>query len=770
MTPIKKPVESDQYRRRLIMVEATSVKKNSIEYTVQGMSCGSCALTVENTLKHIPGVIDARVSFTEKKAFINYADEKTDTRTFKKKVKQAGYALEDIRDEAGQEELHLRREKARLIWAWVITLPLALKMIGEMVFGLFLGGTLPALIMDLALAFPVIFIIGFPVIRATLFSFKTISFNMDSLIGLGTVAAFSTGILKLLGLEIENFAVVGAMIMSINFIGNYLKEAATGRASQAIKQLLELGAKSAHLVGKDGGTRDVPVEELRIDDVVLVKPGEKIPVDGIIIDGQSPVDESMATGESIPVEKSRGDKVIGATLNGAGALKVRIEKIGKDTFLSQIILLTRQAQSSKIPIQAFADKVTAVFVPVVLLISLATLAFWLIFPGVGKTILSVFAPFLPWINLNTTVISAALFAAIAAIVIACPCALGLATPTALMVGMGKGAVSGILIRNGEAIQTAQKIDTVVFDKTGTITMGTPQVIDFQSDLPDMEFINAAASLEHRSGHPLADAVTRWAGQRNTTLKKEFKEPEKFKSTAGRGVSAEIDGCAYFAGSITYFKELGIPLARFKDYADRYQQRGYTAVVFARADKTIGIIAVADTVKADSAAALAKLHAMGIKTVMLTGDNTRAAHTIADQVGIDSVYAELMPQDKIRIIKELQTKGATVAMVGDGINDAPALKQAHVGIAIGTGTDIAIEAADITLVGGSLLGVVRAIRLSRATFKKILQNLFWAFFYNIIAVPLAVLGLLHPAIAESAMALSSVNVVSNSLRLKKIKLD
>ncbi len=748
------------------MAESTSVKKNKIEYAVRGMSCAACALTVENTLKHIPGVVDARVSFTEKKAFISYINEKTDTRTFKKKVKQAGYALEDMEDETRQEALHLRREKARLVWAWAITLPLALKMIGEMAFGFFLGGALPALIIDLVLAFPVIFIIGFPVIRAMLYSFKNVSFAMDSLIGLGTVAAFSTGILKLFGLGIENFAVVGAMIMSINFIGNYLKEAATGRASQAIKQLLELGAKSAHLVGKDGGTSEVPVEELRIGDVVLVKPGEKIPVDGVITDGGSAVDESMATGESIPIEKSRGDKVIGATLNGGGALKVRIEKVGKDTFLSQIILLTRQAQSSKIPIQAFADKVTAVFVPVVLLISLATFVFWMVFPGVGKSILSVFAPFLPWITLQTSVISAALFAAIAAIVIACPCALGLATPTALMVGMGKGAAGGILIRNGEAIQTAQKIDTVVFDKTGTVTTGTPHVIDFQSDLPDREFINTAASLEHRSSHPLAGAVNRWAGQRGASLT----EPGEFRSTAGRGVSALIDGRTYMAGSIAYFRELGIPLDRFQDMADGYQEKGYTAVLFGRDHKTIGIIAVADTVKADSTAAVEKLHTMGIKTVMLTGDNTRAARTIAGRVGMDTVFAELLPQDKIRIIKELQAQGRTVAMVGDGINDAPALKQAHVGIAIGTGTDIAIEAADITLVGGSLEGVVRAIRLSRATFKKILQNLFWAFFYNIIAVPLAVLGLLHPAIAEAAMALSSINVVSNSLRLKKVKLD
>ncbi|MEJ2664719.1 MAG: copper-translocating P-type ATPase, partial [Spirochaetia bacterium] len=687
-------------------------------------------------------------------------------KTFKKKVKQAGYSLADIRDEAELEMLHLRKEKRRMVWAWAITLPLSLKMIAEMVFGLFIGGTLPALIIDLVLAFPVIFIIGFPVIRATLFSFKKFSFTMDSLIGLGTIAAFSTGFLKLLGMHIENFAVVGAMIMSINFIGNYLKEMATGRASQAIKQLLELGAKSAHLLNKDGSKRDVPVEDLNIGDMVLVKPGEKIPVDGVITEGQSSVDEAIATGESIPVDKAKGDKVIGATLNGEGALTVRIEKVGKDTFLSQIILLTRQAQSSKIPIQAFADKVTAVFVPVVLLIFLCTLLFWLFFPGIGQRILSVFAPVIPWINLNTGIVSSALFAAIATLVIACPCALGLATPTALMVGMGKGATNGILIHNGEAIQTAQKVETVVFDKTGTITIGKPRVIEYRSSLDKQEFISLAGSLENLSGHPLANAVTTWAAGLGAAVSK----PERFNSISGKGISAVMDDLQYAAGSTGFFTELGISLDEFKETAVEYQEKGYTVVLFARKKEAVGIVAIADQIKTDSVSALEKLHAMGIETVMLTGDNKKAAQTIARAVRIDTVFAELLPQDKIRIVKQLQEQGKTVAMVGDGINDAPALKQAHVGIAIGTGTDIAIEAADITLVGGSLEGVVRAVRLSKATFNKIIQNLFWAFFYNIIAVPLAVLGLLHPAIAESAMALSSINVVSNSLRLKKVKLD
>lgn len=749
-----------------LLEKQTENKKEDAEFSVQGMSCSSCALTVENTLKHIPGVIEAHVNFTDKKARISYLKEKTDTRLFKKKVKQAGYSLENLKKKARQEAIHLRKEKARLLWAWAITLPLTFKMIGEMFFGFFIADKQIALILDLAIVFPVIFIIGFPVIRATLFSFKNISFNMDSLIGIGTIAAFSTGILRLAGLDIESFAVVGAMIMSINFIGNYLKQKATGRASQAIKQLLELGAKSAHLIKKNGSTRDVPLESLKRGDIVLVKPGEKIPVDGVIIDGESSVDEAIATGESIPVDKSIGHKVIGATVNGPGVLSVRIEKVGKDTFLTQIIQMVEQAQSTKIPIQAFADRVTAVFVPVILAISLATFAFWLIFPDTGRVILSLFTPFLPWLNLNAGIISLALFAAIATIVIACSCALGLATPTALMVGMGKGATNGILIRNGEAIQTAQKIDTVVFDKTGTITSGKPRVIDFKTSSDSERFLTLAASLESLSEHLLAAAVVSYAEQQHAVLKK----ADKFSSKTGKGITASIEDKEYIAGSRKYFTELEISLNQFKNEIDEYQENGYTVIVFAENRKTIGVIAIADAIKADSKTAVDKLHKLGIRTVMLTGDNKKSAASIARAVQIDEFYAELLPQDKINIIKQLQDQNKTVAMVGDGINDAPALKQADVGIAIGTGTDIAIESADITLVGGSLEGVVKAIKLSKATFKKILQNLFWAFFYNVIAIPLAVLGLLHPTIAEAAMALSSINVVSNSLRLKRVKID
>jgi Cu+-exporting ATPase len=748
-------------------LKQTDSEKEHAEYSVQGMSCASCALTVEKALKHLPGVLEVQVSFADKKARISYEKTKTGPRLFKKKVKQAGYSLENIKDKFKREAVHLRAERLRLLWAWALTLPLAVKMIGEMVFGFFLGGPRTALVLDLAIAFPVIFIIGFPVIRATLFSFAHLSFNMDSLIGIGTMAAFSTGVLNLAGLDIESFAVVGAMIMSINFIGNYLKETATGRASQAIKRLLELGAKSAHLIVKNDEIRDVPVESLNKGAVVLVKPGEKIPADGVIIDGESSVNQAIVTGESIPVDKFPGHQVIGASINGQGALKVSIQKVGKETFLAQIVRMVEQAQGTKIPIQAFADKITSVFVPVILALALAAFAFWLLFPDTGRYMLSLFMPYLPWLNPSMGVISLALFAAIATMVIACPCALGLATPTALMVGMGKGASGGILIRNGEAIQTAQKIDTVVFDKTGTITTGRPRVVDFKAYINDEYFLSIAASLESLSEHPLAAAIVAYAGEQGITI---LNKPKRFTSFTGKGITATIADKKYTAGSKKYFRELKIRLDGFLEEVSSYQKKGYTVILFAEGKKAVGIIAVADTIKPDSKLALEKLHKLGIRTIMLTGDNSMSASAIAANVGIDSVQAELLPQDKIAIIKQLQKQGRTVAMVGDGINDAPALKQANVGIAIGTGMDIAIESADITLTGGSLRGVEKAIRLSRATFKKILQNLFWAFFYNLIAIPLAVAGLLHPAIAEAAMALSSVNVVSNSLRLKKVSID
>jgi Cu+-exporting ATPase len=458
--------------------------------------------------------------------------------------------------------------------------------------------------------------------------------------------------------------------------------------------------------------------------------------------------------------------VIGATLNQLGVIKVKIEKVGQDTFLAQVIKMVEQAQGTKVPIQAFADKVTSVFVPIILLLSVVTFLFWFFFPATGQTILKFFAPVLPWINWNASSISMALFTAIATLVIACPCALGLATPTALMVGMGKGAMNGILIRNGEATQTAKSLDIVVFDKTGTITQGKPTVHVYETSLEEKKFFSLVGSVENLSEHPLARAVVEFSKARGTILNK----VADFKVVSGKGITARIEGEAILVGSIKFFNELNVDVHEFTKGIENYQTQGFTVILVAVDKRLVGVMGIADTIKSDSLESITMLHKLGIKTAMLTGDNKKAALAIASRMNIDEVYADLLPQDKIAIIRELQGKGLQVAMVGDGINDAPALKQANVGIAIGTGTDIAIESADITLVSGSLKGVVHAIQLSRATFRKIMQNLFWAFFYNIIAIPLAVLGILHPAIAELAMALSSINVVGNSLRLKRTSLE
>ena len=733
-------------------------------YIVEGMSCASCAATAEKALKKIKGVGSAKVSYADLKAEIFYDRSKTGKDEFRKQIKKAGYRLKEYKEGfiPGSETLENSRKRMKL--AWAITLPLSLKMIMEMIFNVYIGGRVPAFIADLILSFPVIFIIGFPVVKAAFFSVIKFSFNMDSLIGIGAASAYATGILKAFGLEIENFTVVGAMIIGINYIGSYLKEKSRGKASQAIKQLLELGAKKALKISEQD-IEEVAVEELNIGDLVLVKPGEKIPADGKIIEGASSVDESIATGESLPIEKKAGDEVIGGTINQFGVLKVKVNKIGKDTFLSKVVAMVEEAQNSKVPIQEFADKVTAIFVPAILIIAAATFAFWMIFPEIGKSIAAFFAPYLPWINPDRPAVSAALFAAISTLVIACPCALGLATPTALMVGMGKGAANGILVRNGEAIQIAQKADTVAFDKTGTITEGKPAIAYIKSIIEEKEFLRIIGSLEGMSEHPLASAIM----QKAKSIGAVIGHPHDFQSIAGKGVTGKLDGKEICAGSIAFASELNIDLSQFRSEIDNCLQSGQTIIFGAVNGQALGIAGISDRIKPDSAKAIRKLSQMGINSIMLTGDNQRAAEIIAGKAGIKEVMAGLLPGDKIQKVKELQASGKIVIMAGDGINDAPSLKQADIGAAIGAGADIAIESADIALVSGSLEGIVKAIKLSQATFKKIKQNLFWAFFYNIAAIPLAVLGLPHPVIAEAAMAISSINVVGNSLRLRKLEL-
>ena len=637
------------------------------------------------------------------------------------------------------EDTEIKDWKKKLVWSWIFAIPIAFLMLSERIFGFSLIEVPYSIIVILILGFPVVFIFGWDTIKGGTRGLFTFYFNMDSLIALGTVIAYLTGIFAFTGIVLD-YSGVAAMIMAFYTTGKYVEAVARGRASQEIKKLLELGAKNAVVIR---GNKEyiIPVSEVKIGDVIIVKPGEKIPTDGVVVKGESAVDESMVTGESLPTDKLKGSNVIGATINQDGILYVKATKVGKDTFLAHIIKLVEETQSEKIPIQKLADKITSIFVPTILVIAILTFVGW-------------------WYIVGD--LSRSLGVGIAVLVIACPCALGLATPTALMVGSGMGAKRGILIRKGEAIQTMKEVKIVVFDKTGTITKGKPEVREIYSKSKENYMMEIAASLEKLSEHPLSQAIV------NKANLKKYGNVTGFKILRGRGVEGKIGKNDVVIGNTTLMKEKKISLADFESKIEKFEEKGYTAVVVSENKKVLGIIGIADAVKEDSLPALFELKELGFRVVMITGDNERTAKAIAEQVGIKEVIANVLPEDKAKKVEELQKEGM-VSFVGDGINDAPALKQSNVGIAMGTGTDIAIESGDIVLANGNLSGVVSAIKLSRATFSKIKQNLFWAFAYNTIAIPVAIAGLLHPVIAEIAMALSSITVVSNAnlLRRKRI---
>lgn len=638
------------------------------------------------------------------------------------------------------EEKEIKSWKRRLIWAWILTVPIVFLMYSHMVFGVSFFSMNLMRILIIVLAFPVIFIIGWPTIKMGLRGFYTFYFSMDSLIALGVVMAYLTGFLAFFGFE--DYSGVSSMIMSIFITGKYIESKARGRASSEIRKLLELGAKKARIQrGKD--EIEVDISEVKVGDLMVVRPGEKIPTDGVVVKGESTIDESMVTGESVPVDKLKGSNVIGATINQDGVLYIKATKVGSDTFLSHIIELVDEAQGTKVPIQKVADKITNVFVPSILVLALLTFIGWVLFSGdIGRSV----------------------GIAISVLVISCPCALGLATPIALMVGSGMGAKRGILIRKGEAIQTMKEIKTIVFDKTGTITKGEMSVTDVYSLVKSKEkdLIKKAASLEKLSEHPVGKAIVEYSSL------KSFSKVTNFKIIRGKGLKGKINGKEILIGNRRLMNENKVSLNLVKDKLTEFENQGKTVMVVSEGKKVLGIIAVADTIKEESKKVISYLNRVGYRTVMITGDNEVTAKAIAKEVGIKEVIANVLPEDKSNKVIELQRSGM-VAFVGDGINDAPALKQANVGIAIGTGTDIAIEAGDIVLAKGSLVGVAQAIILSKATFSKIKQNLFWAFAYNVTAIPLAVAGVLSPVIAEIAMAASSITVVSNAnlLRRKKI---
>jgi Cu+-exporting ATPase len=743
------------------------VTTETVNPPIGGMTCASCANHIESSLSDVPGVISASVNLATERASVTYIPGIAGMNDFTKAVVDSGYQVLDLDEveadeEINQEERKMKRALFRMRVAWAFTIPIIVWMFAEMLFGIVWPNEIVYNLGMILLALPVLFWVGWPTYRGAWAAITHKHANMDTLIAMGTLAALLTGPASFL-MPVANYAGVAAMIMAFHLTGRYIEESAKGRASQAIRKLLELGAKTAR-IERDGEEFEVPIDEVQVGDLMVVRPGEKIPTDGMIIFGESAVDESMATGESMPVNKHPGDEVIGATVNQVGLIKVKATRIGKDTFLAQVIKLVDECQGSKVPIQEFADKITGVFVPIVIGIALATLLAWIFIPDIMRSMVGA-GTFLPWVNPSLSTITLAVISMVSVLVIACPCALGLATPTALMVGSGKGAENGILIRSGEAIQTLKDVKIVVFDKTGTITKGKPEVTDIVpvNGFDETTILQAAASVEHGSEHPLGKSIIEKAKAQNLILG----EPLDFLAIRGKGVMATVNGSRILVGSRRLMGEYNIDPSLLEDELVRLENEAKTAMLIAVDDKLAGIIAVADTLKDDSVNAIGALHQMGIKTAMITGDNQRTANAIGDVVGIDHILAEVLPDGKVAEVQKLQQEFELVAFVGDGINDAPALTQANVGIAIGTGTDIAIEASDVTLVRGQLTGVIEAITLSKETFKKIKQNLFWAFFYNVVMIPLAVVGWMHPVLAEIAMATSSITVVGNANRLRNV---
>ncbi len=738
-------------------------KEREITLQIVGMTCAACVAAVEKALERVEGVNSVVVSLATEKAYVKYDPKLVSIVDLREAVRSQGYDVSD-EEETDTYQEELGKVKRRMLTSWMFTGPIIIWMIPHMLYGIAwpshfifqLGVTL--------LSAPVIFWVGWPTIRSAWASVTHGSANMDVLIAMGTIIAWLTGPASFFT-PLFNYAGTSTMILSFHLTGRYYEALAKGQSSQAIRQLLKMEAKSAFIL-VDGEEKEIGLEQVEVGNIMIVKPGEKIPTDGVVVKGESSVDESMATGESMPVTKGVGDEMIGATVNQEGLLHIEATRIGKDTFLAQIIKMVEEAQGTKVPIQKFADDVIAIFVPIVIGVAFLTLVGWIIIPGPFNTVLNWGAPRLPWVDVTLPQVMLGISAMISVLVIACPCSLGLATPTTLMVGTGMGARNGILIRRGEAIQTMKEIKAVILDKTGTITKGQPAVTDVISNgLDDEELFRYAASLEQGSEHPLARAIIRSAMEKGI----ELTQPTDFKALRGEGVIGKVGDDEVVVGKPSLIDSF--PEALSSEFS-RLQNEAKTVMAVGINGEPAGIIAVADTLKEDSVLALKELERMGLKTIMLTGDNKATAEAIASQIGISEVYAEVMPDEKVRVVMESQEKYGLVAMVGDGINDAPALAQANVGVAIGTGTDIAIESGDIILVRGDLTGLVTAINLSKATFDKIKQNLFWAFFYNVVSIPLAVVGFLHPVIAESAMALSSITVVTNAnlLRRARIKPD
>lgn len=745
-----------------------AVRTAEVTLPVEGMTCASCVRRVERALIRLPGVLSATVNLATEKATVRYVPGAVAYEDFKRAVERAGYRIGEEQltpvglPAADVQEERQRREERTLRLKVVFSLAAGALILGVM----FTPWKLPLSMVQenlllFLLATPVQFWAGWQFYRGAWAAARHFTSNMNTLVALGTSAAYLYSVVATFfpevfhhaGLMPATYYDTSSIIIALILLGRYLEARARGQTSAAIKRLLGLAPKTARVL-RDGTEVDVPVAELQVGDLIRVRPGEKVPVDGIIMEGHSTLDESMLTGESMPVEKGPGDEVIGGTLNRTGSFTFRATKVGADTALAQIIRLVEEAQGSKAPIQRLADVISSYFVPGVLVLAVLTFVAWLILGPQPR-------------------ITYALQATIAVLIIACPCAMGLATPTAIMVGTGKGAEFGVLIRGGEALELAHKITAIILDKTGTLTRGKPAVTDVLpgNGLSEQELLRLSASAELGSEHPLGEAIVARARELGLPLV----EAQEFQAIAGQGVQARVEGREVLLGNAALLEERGVNPDGLLPQAEALAAAGKTPMFVVVDGRPAGIIAVADTLKPESAEAVSQLHALGLEVWLLTGDNRRTAEAIARQLSIRHVLAEVRPEQKADKVKELQAQGKIVAMVGDGVNDAPALAQADLGIAIGTGTDVAIEASDITLVGGDVRGVVTAIALSRRTISTIRQNLFWAFAYNVALIPVAmgvlypVFGvLLNPVLAAAAMAMSSVSVVTNSLRLRSFR--
>lgn len=723
------------------------VRPAHAEFDITGMTCAACSNRIEKVLNKQPAIQNATVNLSTEVATVDYYPGNMDESDIIERIKKLGYdATLKSEEQSDRKENELRDKKYKLILSAVLSLPLLLTMLTHL-FGIHLPHIFMNPWFQFAFAFPVQFIIGWQFYTGAYKSLRSGSANMDVLVALGTSAAFFYSLYESIkwmrGLTNDPhlYFETSAVLITLILFGKYLEARAKSQTTNALSSLLNLQAKDARVM-RDGKEQLVSIDALQVGDHIIVKPGEKVPVDGVIIKGNSSVDESMLTGESIPVEKHMGDKVIGATMNKNGSFTMEATKVGKDTALQSIVKIVESAQGSKAPIQRMADVISGYFVPIVVGIAILTFIVWMLFVKQG--------------------FEASLVAAISVLVIACPCALGLATPTSIMVGTGRAAEHGILFKGGEHLERTHEIDTIVLDKTGTITKGEPEVTDFTGDDRALQYL---ASSEQSSEHPLASAIVKYAEAQAVSLE----EVSHFEAVPGHGIRTQIDNEDIYVGNRKLMQQYNIEIETFEPNMQLFEAQGKTAMMIAYEGKVQGIVAVQDTVKPSAKDAIDELKAMGIEVIMLTGDNTRTAQAIASEVGIAEVIAEVLPEDKAEKVKALQAQGRKVAMVGDGVNDAPALALSDIGIAIGTGTEVAIEAADVTILGGELTLIPEAIKLSHATIRNVKQNLGFAFGYNVIGIPFAALGLLAPWIAGLAMALSSVSVVSNALRLKSVKI-